>query len=130
MQNKNSGFTLIELIVTATVTGVIIVSISQLYLMIQTTQRKANYLESATRAAQREVEVLRNNNYNLLTPGEDIDFTADLPDNLPRERSGTVEVSEPVAGLRRVDVTVSYTDSGKTKNVTLSSMIGVIGIGQ
>ena len=97
---------------------------------LQQTQVQTNYLESATRAAQRQIESLRNSNFNNLTPGEDIDFSANLPDTLPSNSTGNVVVSEPSPGLRRVDVTVSYQYSGQVRDVELSSLIGVIGIVQ
>ncbi len=130
MLHKEAGFSLTELLVAIVVIGVVFTSISIMFIDIQRTQRQTGYLESATRAAQREVEVLRNDNYNQLTPGVDINFTSDLPDNLVAPRSGIVVVSEPTSGLRRVDVTVSYYDDSKQRTVKLSSLIGVLGITQ
>lgn len=127
---SQQGFSLAELMVTIVVVGIVFTSIANLFLTIQKGQRETSFLETATRAAQREIEVLRNNQFNQLEPGEDIDFSADLPDYLPKPRTGTVEVSEPTSGLRRVDVTVTYREAGTTRTVKLSSLIGVIGITQ
>lgn len=128
--NNDKGFTLVELLVTIIVVGVVFSGLSSLFVSVQRAQVQTNYLESATRAAQRQIESLRNINYNNLIPGEDIDFSSDLPDTLPSNSTGNVVVSEPTAGLRRVDVTVSYEYGGETKDVELSSLIGVIGIVQ
>lgn len=125
----NRGFTIPELAIAIVFLGIVATSITQLFLSIQDIQRRTAYLESATHAAQTEVESLRNNNYNLLVNDQDIDFSANLPNNLPKG-SGHVKVSEPMPGLKRVDVTVSYNDSGETRNVKLSSLIGIIGISQ
>lgn len=130
MKDDTAGFTLVELLVTITVFGIAVAGISSIFISIQRIQHRAAYADYATRAAQREIEVLRNDNYGALTPGQTIDFTSDLPSNLPSQRSGTVTVSQPSADLRRVDVTVRYTVSGKESTVTLSSLIGVIGITQ
>ena len=124
------GFTVVELLITIIVLGVVVGGLSSLFMTIQRVQLQTSYLESATRAAQREVESLRNENYATLTPGSTITFTSDLPASLPRNKVGTVDVTEPVPGLRRVDVKVSYADAGGSHNVHLSSMIGVIGIAQ
>ncbi|HJQ09369.1 MAG TPA: type II secretion system protein [Candidatus Saccharimonadales bacterium] len=129
MRNEQ-GFSLAELMVTMVVAAIVITSISSLFINIQRTQRRTGYLESATRAAQREIEVLRNRQYNQLTPGVDINFTNQLPDNLVAPRSGIVEVSEPTPGLRQVDVTVTYRDGNEQRTVKLSSLIGVLGITQ
>ena len=130
MKSNSSGFTIIELLVTIVITGLITLAITSLFISTEKSQYSAMLLESATRAGEQEVEALRNNNYTTLEPGTTIDFTDDLPSILPSPRTGTVSVSQPADGLRRVDITITYTDRGTTKDVMLSSLIGQIGIGQ
>jgi type II secretory pathway pseudopilin PulG len=127
---KQSGFTIVELIVTLVFLGFVVIGITQLYMSIQRIQERTAWLQIASHAAQTEIESLRNNNYSSLTGGQQIDFTSQLPSRLPNPKSALVAVSEPQAGLKRVDVTVSYGDHGDTHHVTLSSLIGVIGISQ
>ena len=129
MQDQR-GFTLVEIVVTLVMIGVVMIGLGTLFLTIQRVQAQATYTEIANRAAQREVESLRNSSYNNLAPGEDITFTEDLPDTLPAGATGTVEVSEPTQGLRKVDVTVSYHYAGAQRSVTHSSLIGILGITQ
>ncbi|MFO0886985.1 MAG: prepilin-type N-terminal cleavage/methylation domain-containing protein [Candidatus Saccharimonadales bacterium] len=123
------GFTLPELLVTIVVIGIVFMGLSSIFISIQRMQVKTAYLESATRSAQKEIESLRNINYNNLTAGQNIDFSDQLVD-LPTGSTGSVAVTEPSPGLKRVDVTVTYSYEGQTKNVNLSSLIGVIGIAQ
>jgi len=127
---RQAGFTLVELLVAVIVLSIAITGIASLYYTMQIAQARAQNLDLATRAARTEIEILRNNSYNSLTPGSTIDFTASLPSSLPHDKKGTVDVTQPVDGLRHVDVTITYTDFGKTETVKLSSNIGVIGIGQ
>jgi prepilin-type N-terminal cleavage/methylation domain-containing protein len=129
LNTDKHGFTLVELLVTIIVIGIVFTGISSIFISIQRAQVKTSYLESATRAGQKEIESLRNSNYNNLTVGQNIDFSSSLVD-LPKGSTGTVVVTEPTPGLKRVDVTVAYTYEGQTKNVNLSSLIGVIGIVQ
>ncbi len=130
-QSSNQlGFTLVELLITITVMGIIGIGIAGLFYSVQYTQRQSLYHDSATRAAQRQVEILRNSSYNNLVNGQPITFTSDLPDILPGNKSGTVLVSEPNPGVKRVDVTVTYYDSGRQRQVKVSSLIGVIGLSQ
>lgn len=127
---KNSGFTIPELIVTIVFMGFAFIGITELYLSIQRIQDQTAYVQIASHAAQTEIESLRNDNYNSLTAGETINFSSSLPSNLPAPASGTVVVSAPMTGLVRVDATVSYTDHGTQHQVELSSLIGIIGISQ
>lgn len=124
------GFTLVELMVTIVVFGIAITGIAGMYYVMQITEVRSQHLDLATRAARTKIESLRNNGYNSLTPDTTIDFTSELPSALPSDKTGSVDVSQPLPELRRVDVTIQYTDYGKQHTVTLSSNIGVIGIGQ
>jgi len=130
MSSDTRGFTLIELLVTLVVAGVMVLGITQIYAVVGATQRENNFLEAATRAGQTEVESLRNQNYVNLTAGSTIDFTSQLPSTLPTPRTGTVAVSSPEDGVKRVDVTITYTDGGHAHTVQLSSLIGALGIGK
>lgn len=130
MIHKHSGFTIPELLVTILFMGLAFIGITQLYLAVQRIQDRTAYVQIASHAAQTEIESLRNDNFNALTDGQNIDFTAQLPGNLPGPKSGSVAVSEPMPGLKRVDVTVQYSDHGNAKQVELTSLIGIIGISQ
>lgn len=130
MKLATDGFTLIELLITIVVLGLTIGGINSVFLSIQDLQRQSTYVDSATRAAQREIEQLRNNNYASLTPGQSINFASLLPANLPGPKTATAVVSQPTTDLRRVDATVTYMAGGKQRTVILSSLIGVIGITQ
>jgi prepilin-type N-terminal cleavage/methylation domain-containing protein len=129
-RNRQGGFTLVELMVTIVVLGLVIAGVGGLYYVMQITEVKSQRLDIAMRAARTKIESLRNNGYNSLTPGSNINFTGELPSSLPAGKTGTVVVSQPLPELRRVDVTVQYSDYGKQQTVTLSSNIGVLGIGQ
>lgn len=131
MTHKNeNGFTLVELIVTIVIISLMAIGVTSLYIAIEKTQRRTRLLETATRAGEKKIEELRNNHYNTLENDTVIDFTGELPSSLPEPRSGSVSVSEPTPGIKRVDVTVSYRDGNANRDVELSSLIGVLGIGQ
>lgn len=127
---EDSGFTIPELLVTIFFMAFAFIGITELYMSIQHVQEETSYIQVASHAAQTEIESLRNANYNSLTVGQNIDFSSTLPTMLPGPRTGTVVVTQPMSGLLRVDVTVAYTDHGVSRQVELSSLIGVIGISQ
>jgi prepilin-type N-terminal cleavage/methylation domain-containing protein len=126
---NQSGFTLVELLVTIAIIGIAGIGIASLFYSVQYTQRQSMNHDKATRAAQRQIEILRNTSYNNLPNGETITFTNDLPE-LPGDKSGTVQVSEASPGVKRVDVNVTYYDNSKKREINMSSLIGVIGIAQ
>lgn len=130
MSGNQKGFTIIELLVTIVVTGLIIAAVTTLFITIARTQRSAQLLETASRAGEQQIESLRNSSYNSLEADSTIDFSNDLPSNLPSPRSATARISEPADDVKRVDVTITYKDGSKTKKVQLSSLIGQLGIGQ
>lgn len=129
MNRNDSGFTLVELLVSITLIGIVVTAVTTLFTSIQSVQRRTAYMETATREAQRQMESLRNNNYNNLTAGQTIDFSNDLPDTL-QNPSGTVTVSEPDPGLKRVDIQVVYYEGDQQQQVNLSSLVGILGITQ
>lgn len=130
VRDQQDGFTLVELLVAVVVLGIAIAGISGLYYNMQVMQARSQNRDIATRAARTEIEVLRNNSYASLQPNTTLDFTSSLPTSLPSDRTGSVAITQPVDGLRRVDVSVTYTDHGQGEKVELSSDIGIIGIGQ
>jgi type II secretory pathway pseudopilin PulG len=129
-QREEAGFTLVELIAATVVMSLMVIGIVNLYITVETAQRKSYHLEIASRAGEREIESLRNSQYSSLVPGTTVDFTSELPTELPTPRSGMVAVSEPGVGLRRVDITISYKDGNDTRTLKQSSLIGMLGIGQ
>lgn len=127
--NEEGGFTLVEIIVAIVMLGIAIGSLSSIFISIRNVQVLSAQYDSANRAAAREIESLRNDSYTSLTAGQTINFTSSLPSNLPKA-SGSAVVSSPTDDLRRVDATVSYVSQGRTRTVTISSLIGEIGITQ
>lgn len=130
MLGDKNGFGLAELVTGIFVFGIVSVAIINMSTLIMNVQTYGRYRESATLAAQKQIETLRNSNYTSLTDGQTIDFTSELPDFLPAGKSGTVEISEPAAGLKRADVTISYPQGNGSKEVVLSAVIGELGITQ
>ncbi len=127
---NEAGFTLVEILVTIMVLGIVISSLGGLYYLMQETEVRSQQFDLAVRAARSEIESLRNNGYGSITPGSNINFTSSLPPALPANKQGTVAVSQPASGLRRVDVTVTYTSYNLPQTVELSSDIGIVGLGQ
>lgn len=128
----SQGFTLIEAVVTMVVFAVAAISITTLISGLQTADRYTRYVDTARAEAKDKIEFLRNSNYSLLTDGQEIDFSDELPSSLPGPRRGTVAVSTPTGleDLKRLDVTVSYTVGNLERQVKLSALVGASGLTQ
>ncbi len=130
MGKREAGFTLVELIAAISIMGLLVIGIVNLYVAVETAQRKSYHLEIATRAGEKQIESLRNSQYGSLVPDTSMDFSSDLPTELPPPRTAIAAITEPEDGIRRVDITITYKDGSGTKTVKQSSLIGVLGIGQ
>lgn len=130
-QRTSTGFTLVEIVVVTAVVGIMIISLTNLMITIGNIQRQADRLAIADRIAEDKIESLRNHHYNtLVNSPPPIDFTSELPADLPTPRSAQITVSEPEPGIKRLEVVISYKEGQRTKTVELSTLLGNIGISQ
>lgn len=137
LRNQN-GLTLIELVVTAAVVGLLVLVVTNTFIAVAALQRKSRHLTIATEAGERIIESLRNENYvsidvtnppsgNASDPPPH-DHTADLPAELPEPKSAIVEVEEPVGGLKKLKVTIQYGSGNNFQEINLYTQIANVGI--
>lgn len=120
-QRRACGFSLIEVVLTVFVIGTAFVlyhgAVQNVFV-----SRSATYRESALRIALGKLDELRKAGYAALPPsGAFADAgLADIPGG-----SGSVAVSDFNAGLKQVDVTVSWSEpnAGTNRSVLLSTLI-------
>lgn len=125
-----AGFSLIEQVVAATVLLLVFVSATQAFITIGTINNRANAQTQAIELMQQKLEIVRNTPYANLAVGT-TDFSSGL-DSFPAlksPRSATIEVTETDPGiLKRVEITISYTQSGIAKKVQTATLVGVRGL--
>lgn len=128
--SKRSGFTLIEQLVAATVMLVVFIAVTQAFIGIGVVNNRSNAQTQAVELMQQKLEVLRNTPYNNLPVGT-TDFTTEMDtfDSLKSPRTATITVTEVTPSiLKRVDISLSYTQSGRTRTVGTTTLIGLRGI--
>lgn len=130
-----SGFSLVELVITSTVMAVAAVSLVTVFTTITSLNRRTRNLTLATQAAQKQVEIYRNTAFSALSIGT-VNFEPDLPAALraPRTATATFSDADPNADppnpieLMRLDIAITYTEKGQTKKVEVSTLITKRGI--
>lgn len=124
-RQEESGFTLIELVITAVLMSITFLSIYSLFDTLRVVNARANNLTLATQVAQKQLELRRNIPYNALDTGTtDISSALTPYPSLGPGRTGSIEVTETdTRGLKRVNVNIDYTDRGLTKRIRLSTYV-------
>lgn len=119
------GFTLIEVVLTVILVGMIIV-LSSLLVKTISLSRHERYVSTATSIAQGEIESLRAVGYDQLPASGP--FSDDALTQLP-SGTGTFEVSAYDDATKKVIVTVSWTDvsSNTSPSVMIATLIAKTG---
>jgi type II secretory pathway pseudopilin PulG len=123
------GFTIVEILVTIAVAGVVILSLNDVVTSYVHTSQRGRYLNLANAYAEAKIESLRNAGYNGVSLGTTA-ITSELPTQLPPGRSGTITVTNPSGGIKQVVLALTYKDQGKTNTYTYTTYIGELGVGQ
>ena len=126
---RQRGFTLIEVVVTATFVATVLVAIVGVFVMVGKLNRQARNLSIATQLVQEKVEIYRNKPYSSIAIGTLIeDFSANLPSNFGSPKSAVVNTSQVQDGLLQIDIAVTYREEGTPKNVQVTTLVAERGI--
>ncbi|HEX4774402.1 MAG TPA: prepilin-type N-terminal cleavage/methylation domain-containing protein [Candidatus Saccharimonadales bacterium] len=125
----SKGFTIVELLVTIAVAGILIGTLSEVVNNYLHLGQRGRYLNLANSYVEAKSEALRNIGYNSLNLGTTT-ITSELPSQLPPSRNATMTISSPMIGLKQVDITVSYTDQAQNNSYKYTTYIGELGVGQ
>jgi type IV pilus assembly protein PilV len=115
---SNRGFTVIEVLVAASIFSIAIVGVAiSTKSVIQTNQK--NYFTSvATSLAQDKLEELKATPSTIASGGP----ISDVIDGQTFTRTWTVTSNSPISGVKKIDVTVTWTNYGN-QTITISSAI-------
>lgn len=126
--NSESGFTLIELVITTVVLALVVAAMASLFISVEDTNRQARNYALAVQYEHQLMENIRNSPYGGLVVGS-TDFSATLPPDLRTPRTGTSTITEvDAAGLKRLDIAISYTEHQHVRKVETSTYIARRGI--
>lgn len=109
--------------------AIVTASLSQVVTSYVHVAQRGRYLNLANSYAEAKAEALRNAGYNSLSPGTS-NISSELPSQLPPSRSASMIISSPSAGLKEVDISISYNDQGQGNTYSYTTYIGELGVGQ
>ena len=128
-KNNQKGFTVVELMITIGICGVIVPALAVGLNSLTVINNRARDLALVNIIAQNKVEILRSSGYNSLSNGT-TDFTSELPTTIASPKSATYIISSPATGVKDVSIKVSYSEYGKTLTIDYETLISEIGVGQ
>ncbi|HSH31779.1 MAG TPA: type II secretion system protein [Candidatus Saccharimonadales bacterium] len=126
---EESGFTLVELIITATFVAIALVAIVEAFVTVDKLNRQARNLAIATQLAQQKVESSRNLGYAAIPASED--FSSTLPANFGSPKQATTEFADLTPaepGLKRLNIVIYYHEGSVRKDVQVSTLVAERGI--
>lgn len=128
-KKTEQGFTIIELLVTIAVVGILVPTLAGFVNSLNRFNDRARDLTLVNSLAENKIESLRSVGYSGINTGT-TSFVSELPVTLGSPRTATYTVTTPNTGIKQVDLTVTYNDHGSTQTVNYRTYIGELGVGQ
>lgn len=128
INQKQAGFTIVEILVAIAVGAIVVTSLNEVVTSYLHVSQRGRYLNQANAYVEAKVEALRNTGYSAINTGT-TSLTSEMPTSLPK-RSGTMTVTDPGGGIKKIDISVSYSDQGKTNTYSYTTYIGELGVGR
>lgn len=128
-KTSESGFTIPELLITLIVGAIFVTALNSIVISQSYLAEKNQGLILANAFIEGKVESLRSIGFNGLSDGT-TNITNELPTELKAPRSASVVVSSESSATKRVILSLSYNEEGKTRSYTYGTFIGELGVGQ
>lgn len=128
-KHKQAGFTIVELLIAIAVVGILVPTLAGLINTMNRLNDRSKDLTIVNSTAENKIEALRSIGYTGVNNGS-YTFTNELPATLSSPKSAVYTVSTPNAGMRQVDLVITFNDHGSTQTVNYRTYIGELGVGQ
>ncbi len=128
-RNTEQGFTIIELLVTIAVVGILVPSLVGFVNTLNRFNDRARDLTLVNSLAENKIESLRSIGYSAIPAGT-TSFVNELPTSLGSPRSASFTTTTPNSGIKQIDLTITYNDHGTTQDVKYRTYVGELGVGQ
>ncbi|MEX2006582.1 MAG: prepilin-type N-terminal cleavage/methylation domain-containing protein [Candidatus Saccharimonadales bacterium] len=128
-RQKRHGFSIVELLVAIIVGGIFVMILAQLINISVYTAVKSRDVTLANAFVEAKSEALRSQGYNAISLGTS-DISSGLPSKLSKPNSASLEVTQPSEGLKKLYITISYTNQGTSLSYNYTTYIGELGVAQ
>jgi prepilin-type N-terminal cleavage/methylation domain-containing protein len=128
-KKRQKGFTVVELVVTIVIAGIIIPSVAIALNNLAAINHRARDYALANNIAQNKVETLRSDGYNSISNGT-VNFSSELPASMGTPRSASYTVTSPITGEKQIDISISFTEYNATRSLSFRTYISELGVGQ
>jgi type II secretory pathway pseudopilin PulG len=129
MVNKEHGFTVVETLIGIGVFALVVPSIILSIVSLNQLNDRAADLTYANVLAENKIESLRSAGFNSLLDGS-YDFTNELTSTFSPPREASYSVITPEAGIKEIEVKISYTQQGILREMQYKSLISELGVAQ
>lgn len=131
---NHEGFTLVEIIVSITVAGFIILGLGVMVTNLNAISDRSRDLVTANSAAEDKFEDLRASTFLALNDGT-FDFTGELPDSLASPKTASYTISDSTllnvgSAVKEVDLQIVFNSYGSPQTIRYTGYIGELGVGQ
>lgn len=126
---KQQGFTVVELLLAIALFAILIPTIIISLNTIAAANDNAKDTVIANIAAENKIEELRSLGYNSVDVGT-TDFSSTLPATLGSPRTASYTVTNSVAGIKEITISISFTNRKGTGTLYYRSLISELGVGQ
>lgn len=127
--NKTRGYMTVELIMALIVGAILIISLNVVVTSHLNITQRGKLLLVANSYAEQKIEALRSRGYLGLTDGT-TDSTTELPSDFKPPRSATVTVSALSSSVKKVHLSITYSELGVVRTQSYTTYIGELGVGQ
>jgi type II secretory pathway pseudopilin PulG len=128
-KKNTQGFTVVEMLLGIALFAIIIPTLIVALNSISLINENSKDLAVANIFAENKIEELRSIGYNSIATGT-TDMTSQLPTSLGRYRSGTLTITQSVAGQKSINLSITIESRSRTKTLNYRSIIGELGVGQ
>lgn len=136
-EQRHSGFTVVELLITLIVVGVVFIAFTTTFAGLENISKKGTDIASASQIAFAKLQAYENFNYNSLpatTPTGSLveveDFSSSLPTVLEQPRTGKVYINTQTSSIKQVLVRISFGSGSSQRFIEYVTFIQKNGVGR